>query len=264
MTRDERPRGRPVTEGPAASGADPSPPAPLPQVAASRLIGTLAVAGALAGFGIVFVHQWAEPRIQAHRAAVLATAIQEVLGGPDSYETLWVADGGLVAEPPAGADTASADRVYLGRDATGEPVGFAIAGELPGYQDVIRLIFGYDPDRDRVTGMKVLESKETPGLGDRIEKDSSFLGEFAGVEPPLEGVKAGAGRGGEREVDMISGATISSRTVIAIINRRLEELRSALDAYVDRPAASPAPSAAMPPAAPPATPPAAGQRERTP
>ena len=31
-----------------------------------------------------------------------------------------------------------------------------------------------------VIGMKVLESKETPGLGDKIEKDSAFVAEFRG------------------------------------------------------------------------------------
>lgn len=201
-----------------------------PNVPARRLISTLALAGAAAGLAIVLVHGWAEPRIQAHRAAALAAAVEEVLGGPDSYDTIWVGQGELVARLPAAADS-SADRVYLGRDSAGRPVGFAVAGELPGYQDVVRLLFGYDPSRGEVIGMKVLESKETPGLGDKILKDSAFLSQFEGVRPPLEGVKSGAGTGGPGEVDMISGATISSRTVIEIINKRLAELRPLLDEY---------------------------------
>lgn len=202
-----------------------------PEVPAWRLVSTLAVAGGIAGLAIVFVFQWAQPRIEAHRAEVLRVAIEEVLRAPDSYRTLWVQDGALTADLPAGLDSTALDRVYLGRDADGSPMGFAIAGELPGYQDVIRLLFGYDAAEGRLIGMKVLESKETPGLGDRIEKDTVWLAEFDGVVPLLKGVQRGRGTGDDHEVDMISGATISSRTVIKIINRRLAELQPLLDAY---------------------------------
>ena len=201
------------------------------EVSAGRLISTLAIAGGIAGFAIVFVHQWTEPRIEAHRAAVLRAAIHEVLGAPDSYRTIWVREGELVAELPADVDSTSLDRVYLGHDADGTPMGYAIAGELPGYQDFIRLLFGYDAIEGQVIGMKVLESKETPGLGDKIEKDSTWLAEFDGVVPLLVKVREGRETGDEHEVIMITGATISSRTVIDIINERLEELQGLLDAF---------------------------------
>lgn len=216
------------------------------EVRAWRLISTLAAAGGMAGLAIVFVFQWAQPRIEAHRAAALAAAIREVLGGPETSSTIFVHEGGLTAELPAGTDSTDLDRVYLGRDAEGEPLGYAIAGELPGYQDFIRLLFGYDAEAGLVIGMKVLEHKETPGLGDKIEKDTVWLAEFDGAVPPLLGIKAERATGDEHEVDMISGATISSRTVINIINQRLEALRPLLDAY------EPEPPAVQPVAAPPA------------
>jgi len=84
-----------------------------------------------------------------------------------------------------------------------------------------------------VLGMKVLASRETPGLGDKIEKDSDFVSQFDGPEVPLVGVKSSRSTGAANEVDMITGATISSRTVITIINRRLERLRPILEAYVE-------------------------------
>ncbi|MFQ5529979.1 MAG: FMN-binding protein, partial [Gemmatimonadota bacterium] len=140
------------------------------------------------------------------------------------YETLVLVDGRFTAQPPAEVDTLRLDRIYAGWDASGRPIGLAISGGEPGFQDVIRLLFGFDPATGRITGMKVLESKETPGLGDKIEKDSSFVAEFSGPVPPLLGVKSGTGSGAEHEVDMITGATISSRTVIDIINHRLDEL----------------------------------------
>ena len=201
------------------------------EVPAWRLISTLAAAGGLAGLAIVLVFGWAEPRIEAHRAEALRAAIEEVLGGPERYETLFVVDGSLAAAPPAEIDSAGLDRVYAGYDAAGARIGFAIAGEQPGYQDIVGLIFGFDSETDRLLGMKVLESKETPGLGDKIEKDSAFVTSFEGAAPPISGVKQGAGAGHASEVDMITGATISSRTVIEIINRRLEALRPMIERY---------------------------------
>jgi electron transport complex protein RnfG len=99
---------------------------------------------------------------------------------------------------------------------------------MPGFADVIRVIFGYDPATKRLLGMKVIESKETPGLGDKIEKDTAFVRQFASVVAPLVGVKAGAGKGDSTEVDLITGATISTRTVVRIINAALERLGPAL------------------------------------
>lgn len=206
------------------------PPAPL-QVESSwaRLVGTLAVAGSLAGLAIVLVFQWANPHIEAWRAEVLAAAVTEVLAGADRYETVFL-DGGSFSAAPAG-DTTGLDRVYVGYDDAGAPVGVAMVGAAAGFQDLIRVIFGYDPATGHVIGMQILESKETPGLGDKIEKDSTFIREFAGVAVPLIGLKAGRETGAEDEVTMITGATISSKAVVDIINARLAEVRAEVDAY---------------------------------
>jgi Na+-translocating ferredoxin:NAD+ oxidoreductase subunit G len=160
---------------------------------------------------------------------VLRDAIHEVLGGPDRHDTLYVVGDALVAEPPDGADRAGLETVYLGyRD--DRAVGYAIHAAAPGFQDTISLLFGYDPETGTLLGMTVLESKETPGLGDKIYKDLKFVEAFAGVSPPLIGVKAGAGKGAPGEVEMITGATISSRTVIKAINAALERVGPALSA----------------------------------
>ena len=188
------------------------------------------MAGALAGLLIVGVYQWAQPQILANRAEVIRTAIQEVLGSPDRVETLYVTDGQLSREAPPGVDTTAAEKVYLGYDGNGTPIGYAVTGEKPGYQDVISLIFGYDAASGEVLGMRVLESKETPGLGDKIFKDSSFVAEFQGVRAPIDGVKDGGDE--PDEVDMITGATISSEAVIDIINMRVGALESALTGYM--------------------------------
>ena len=187
----------------------------------TRLIGTLVFAGAIAGLLIVLSFMWADPRILAHKAAVLQAAIADVLNEPAKVQTLFVLDGALTATVPAGTDTVPLEKVYVGFDASGKPVGYAIQGAKPGFADVISLIFGYDATSKKVIGMKVLDNKETPGLGDKIVLDTAFVGEFSGVATPLKGVKSGAGKGAANEVDLITGATISTRTVVSIVNESL-------------------------------------------
>lgn len=198
------------------------PPAPK-QVSSARLIATLGGVGAFAGALILVVFAATSPAIEAHRAKRLDAAIREVLRGPDRYDTLYVSGTTLSPEPSDGSDP-----VYLGRDVAGAATGYAIVAAAPGFVDIIGVIFGYDPATSTVLGMKVLDSKETPGLGDLIEKDSAWVAQFMGVLAPLEGVKPGRGTGRPAEIDLITGATISSRTVVRIINDALARLGPAL------------------------------------
>jgi Na+-translocating ferredoxin:NAD+ oxidoreductase subunit G len=217
-----------------ATAAPPGTPAHpvVPEVPAWRLVGTLSAAGALAGLLIVVVFHATQPRILEHQARVLAEAVDEVLAGPDRVQRWFVHAGALSAEPPDGVDTLRVDRVFQGFDATGRSIGFAVAGGQPGFADVVRVIFGYDPTEREVLGMKVLESKETPGLGDKIEKDLAWVESFRGRRAPLAGVKPGRETGDAAEVRLITGATISSRVVIGVINQRVEELHTLLAAHV--------------------------------
>ena len=67
--------------------------------------------------------------------------------------------------------------------------------------------------------MEVLESKETPGLGDKIYKDAEFVANFRqlSIEPEIVTVKKGK-KSAANEVDAITGATISSKAIVRIIN----------------------------------------------
>lgn len=193
-----------------------------------RLLMTLGVAGALSGLLVAVVYELTLTPIQAHRAAVMQGAIAEVLQEPARLDTVYMEGGKLVARPvgPAG----ELPRAFLGYDATGRRIGVAILAGEPGFSQVISVIFGFEPGSGRLLGLKVLDQKETPGLGDKIVKDTSFVGQFARVVAPLKGVKRGTGADAN-EVDMISGATISSRAVIRIINNAVARWRPLLVAY---------------------------------
>jgi len=187
----------------------------------------------MSGAILVFIFLWSQPQILAYQAMVLREAVTEVLHGPDHFESLFLEDGQLmtVAQVSEGVDTMDLDKVFLGYDEAGNPVGFAMEAEGFGFQDIIGLIFGYDAETGQVLGMKVLRHLETPGLGDKIVKDMAFVGEFDGVDAPILGVKPDRNTGNPAQVDMITGATISSKAVIKIINERITELGDLLVAY---------------------------------
>lgn len=209
----------------------PPPPPPQPEVSPRRLLLTLGGAGALAGALIVVAFRATLPTITAYRAHVLQEAVLEVLHDPARYDTLYVINGELAQVPPAGADPAKLQQIYVGFGQDSAIAGFAIPAAEPGFADVIRLLFGYDAATGTVLGMKVLENKETPGLGNKIESDP-FVTEFTGALAPLVGVKPRMGAGDPHEIDMITGVTISSRTVIRAINNALDRLRPGLERYV--------------------------------
>jgi electron transport complex protein RnfG len=202
---------------------EPQVPATKP-VSTFRLVATLAVAGALAGLLIVLVNLHTKPIIDKYKAEQLQKAVYEVLPGVERYATYYLVDNALSFSLPEGAKESEYKRIYVGYDASSQLKGIAVSRGESGFQDVVQIIFGFDPSNGKLMGMKVLDSKETPGLGDKIFKDMAFVEQFyAGPETPLVGVKIGAGKGAPNEIDTITGATISSKVVISIINHALEE-----------------------------------------
>jgi Na+-translocating ferredoxin:NAD+ oxidoreductase subunit G len=201
------------------------------EVPSWRLVAMMTAAGALAGLLIVTAFQVTLPRIQHHQGEVMQLAIQEVLKSPARFDTLYLHEGALIKRLPAGVSEKGIERIYLGYDAGGNRIGFAISAAENGFQDLVTLMFGYDATTHRLIAMKVIANKETPGLGDKIEKDQSFVSGFGDAAAPIKGVKSGGGKNGDNEVAMITGATISSRAVIRIINNAIARWQPLMDAY---------------------------------
>lgn len=199
-----------------------------PQVPSWRLLATLGGAGALAGLFIVSAYAYTLPMIEENRAAVLRGAIEEVLQQPARADTLYLHDGALVDSPPAGVDAKKLERVFRGYDGEGRPVGYAITASEAGFADQIGVIFGYEPGERKLLGMLVLSTKETPGLGDKILKPD-FLDRFKARVAPIVGLKEEPRADDRSGVLMITGATISSRTVIKAINGAVEKWQPLLE-----------------------------------
>ncbi len=210
------------------------PPAPgRPGLATSvRMIATLGIVAVSSGLLIVFVYQGTLPLIQANQAERLQNAIFEVLPGAESRLAFLVTEEGEI-EHIEGEDADQRATFFAGYDDDGNLVGVALRASAMGYQDVIRIIYGYDPDAETLIGYQVMENTETPGLGDRIATDSDFVASFEGLsveideatgelKQPVDSVAEGAPRD-DHEIDGIAGATISVDAVVEMLNRSLNE-----------------------------------------
>jgi electron transport complex protein RnfG len=200
------------------------------RVRSGRLIATLSSAGAVAGLLIVLAYSSTLPAIEANRTKRIDAAIRDVLPSITRYETLYLDGDGLTSTPAPGVDSHELEKVYAGFDAAGSLVGFAISTVGPGFQDPIEVLVGFDPRTAKTLGLAIVSSRETPGLGDKIQ-GKGWLAQFAGTAVPLVAVKNGSAQKAN-EVDMITGATISSRAVIAAVNKSVARWTPMLTAFL--------------------------------
>ncbi len=206
-----------------------------PEPSSFRLISTLGLAGFFSGLVLVGAFLFTRPIIEANRAQALQQAIFKVLPGCTSYRTIELRDGQLVMLEDNAPETREGEevrRIYAGYNDKDKLIGFAISGEEPGYQDLIVAIFGYNPRKEIVIGFEVLESKETPGLGDKIMKDPAFLANFKSlaVEPAITVVPKGEKKK-DNQIEAITGATISSKAVGRLLEKNLAEWRPLIEEH---------------------------------
>lgn len=208
----------------------PPPAARAPEVSSFKLLSTLAIAGAAAGLLVVAVYKLTLPAVERYEAVQLMAAVREVLKGAPRWDTLYLENGALTRTPTSGSGRKSLPKAYVGFDAGGRELGVAVTAQEPGFQEQVLLMVGFEPASGKLIGYKVLDQKETPGLGDRIGTDTSFLAQFRGAVTPLKAVKQ-RDPGDPGQVQTITGATISSRAVVRIINHAWERWQPLLAAY---------------------------------
>ncbi|HEY5656412.1 MAG TPA: FMN-binding protein [Myxococcota bacterium] len=199
--------------------------------------------GLLCGLIIVSVFQVTRPVIERNKAEALQRAIFQVLPAARSSATFRFGAGERFEKLEGRADGEAL--VYAGYDADGELAGIAVEAQGMGYQDVIHVLYGYSFEQDAIVGIRVLESRETPGLGDKIESDPGFLANFerlvvtltadlSAIAHPIEFVKKGQ-KVQPWQIDGITGATISSKAIAGILSGStaywIPRIRRNLDAF---------------------------------
>lgn len=190
---------------------------------AMTLRNILLAGGLLAGFALLGVaavaitHDSTREQIADNQRQALLDILHQVL--PDSHydnplleDTITVRDAELL-----GSDKEMT--LYRGwRD--GRPSAVVFSTVAPdGYSGEITILVGIDIS-GKVTGVRILSHKETPGLGDAIEREKSdwILG-FDGRtldHPETWAVKKDGGT-----FDQFTGATITPRAVVAAVHNAL-------------------------------------------
>lgn len=204
------------------------------------MIGTLGVISLVSGLLLALVYQGTLNTIIRNNEERTGMAVLDILPGAVKQQIFTVS-------VPGDKGVTSEQKIYAGYDISGKLVGVALeASDSGGYGGEIRLLYGYLPGKGKVSGMKVLLSKETPGLGDRIKSDPTFQANFNGLDVALDETmkalknpvsfsKPGADKG-PGQIEGISGATISSKAVaramsastsalLPVVHEMLDELK---------------------------------------
>jgi len=180
---------------------------------------TLAAIAAICTTLVAATYRLTTERIAANERAWLERSLAPALGDLD-YEGS-ITESRRVLEPPhelPGSDAAIIYRAYSG----GAPVAalFAVTAR-DGYAGPIRILVGIDV-AGTVTGVRILEHRETPGLGDGIEASrSDWVHQFDGRslgDPPVAAwqLRVDGGR-----FDQLTGASVTPRAVVKAIRETL-------------------------------------------
>ena len=201
-----------MSEEPAA------PPPTLPS--SSRLITALGLISVISGLCIVLAFQVTAPKIALNKQRAIQKAIFTVLPEATISKNFRLTEEGLEPLP----DEALAEaNVYAGYAPDGHLAGLAMEASARGYQDVVTVLYGYSLQKECIVGLTVLQSTETPGLGDKANSDPVFHENFkaldaslteddSAVANPIITVKSGK-KTEPWQIDGISGATVTSTAI---------------------------------------------------
>lgn len=179
----------------------------------------LGIFAVITGGAIAVTQALTEERITEQAARAEARALFEIIPESDHNNDLLKdtlalpASDQLATDGPVTAWVARKDE---------QPVGMIIPAVAPdGYSGAIKLLVGIDPE-GTILGVRIIDHKETPGLGDRIEtRKSDWVSDFEGRSlgnpvPRKWNVKKNGG-----VFDQFTGATITPRAVVKAVKRSL-------------------------------------------
>lgn len=202
----------------------------------NRPLATIALVGLVAGIAAVIVTaswEFGRDRIAANERARLLASLSSVL------------DPGLLARDlnpvlitvtdPALLGSDDPVEVFLPMDGT-TPRAAVFASVAPdGYNAPIHLLIGIRMADGRISGVRVVSHRETPGLGDLIDiEKSNWIMQFDEKsidEPTAAGWAVSRDEG---EFDSITGATVTPRAVVRAVYNTLLYFENNRGALVTR------------------------------
>ena len=117
------------------------------------------------------------------------------------------------------APTGSITRIFEG-EKDGAVTGYVVELSPSGYGGEINMVVGISKENDLVSGMRILNHSETPGLG-ALAAEENFYTRFNGKKlSPLTVVKTSPSA--DNEIEAITASTITSRAVTNAVNEAIE------------------------------------------
>ena len=179
----------------------------IAKLAVTLFVTCVIVAGLLG-----FVNKLTLPNITAANEKKTAEAIQKVMpemdGSPAAME---LTEEMTAAASGAGATITEAYEAQAG----GSVIGYALKIVSSGSQGNIEMMVGVDAE-GAVTGVSIVKNSETSGIGSKVmSNENGVLDQFIGKSAADGTLTVG------KNVDAISGATVSSRGVTTGVNAAL-------------------------------------------
>ena len=222
------------------SNANPGATAQAEMPSSWAMIRTLGGIATISGVLLALVYQVTDDIIKQNRQDALRQAVFTVIPGAAQQVQFDITDDGRLQRvtKESGGDP----ELFTGWSKDGTLLGVAFEATGQGYGGHVRVLYGYDPDQHEITGLTILESRETPGLGDRIAQ-KPFLDKFEGLTTTLDAaekelvhpitfVKSGE-KSEPWQVEGISGATISSKAVVNAIRQDTAEMLPFVHDHLD-------------------------------
>jgi electron transport complex protein RnfG len=177
------------------------------------------VVAAAAGVAVTSAYDWSSSRIAANERARVVARLNSVLDPALRGRDLTTTRLGITDSELLGSDDPV--DVFVISEA-GEPVAVLFASVAPhGYNAAINLLIGVSP-AGAVTGVRAVRHRETSGLGDAIDSTKSdWIEQFTGKTLASPDAASWTVRQDDGSFDAITGATVTSRAVVAAVKNAL-------------------------------------------
>jgi electron transport complex protein RnfG len=201
---------------------------------------TLVGIGVFCGLLIVAAYDFTKDPIRRNKVVARQRAVLKVIPGATQVGTFQRAADGSYALVPDDSD--GAGLVFAGFDAEQKLVGAALEASGAGYGDSLRVLYAYSFEQQAITGLTVIETHETPGLGVGVDQNPAYRANFQKLDVslgadrkalahPVEFVKQGQKKH-PWQIDGITGATVTTRAIATMLAKNIAEAAPSLQARV--------------------------------
>ena len=179
----------------------------------------LAALAAICTALVAVTHRVTAIQITANEQEYLKQSLIPVLGGISYTNDL--PDSALVIDPPHDLPGAGPVIVYRAYSGARPVAALFVVSARDGFSGAIKLLIGIDASMS-VTSVRILEHRETPGLGDLIEASKSdWINQFEGKSLSAPSRDSWMIKRDGGEFDQLTGASITPRAVVKAIRETL-------------------------------------------